>query len=440
MGAYNAALPVIEAFSKGLRDREAVENRKLREEQLKAQLEFEKKKFEEQQKLNQEKFNLEQSVARITNFARMAELVASGKAKPETVTTPTGVVPGAPMQYGTMVSGGQPAVGPSRLEMPPAVESPVIGNAPQETFQRQQMLAGVDVTGAASPDEMIARQVRAELDKAKAINQEITQPNIKLQNEFRASESEKARANQFDIAKLNAEVRANYQKEMLNFRKQDLAARTEYQKERLANDRARLALAAQKISQAKETMDYSGLMGDIKTGALTQEQIVRMDPKNRAFYFQKAKESGLRILTEAQVNQVRDLATLSNFHKRAKALAEKIKNTPLSDLSGLSEIRQEQQLLSATLEPLAKTMGYKGVITDTEQKRLMNLIPEYVKYNKSTRNEQSVNAIKSILNEMVKKAVPEDQWKAPSLMMQRQDLLEMYGVIEPVKEHTIGGQ
>jgi hypothetical protein len=472
MPVYNAAIPILEAYFKGAQLRQEREKAAEHAQLLKDQLSEQKRFHDQQNQLQQSKYEVERGLSKIKALSEISDLITKGKYKPPTYEMPMGVSPtgakvpmdGALPQSTSLLSEaasgvpiGQQASGmyADSMPVPKPIEAPVLEQAappmPQAEMQTKTLIkpgteiAGVDVSNLATVDEAMKREIELAGSKAGAITtaQETAKaPFVEKAQEFKAGESKLTREAQAEVAVANRVHQENltdkrisaqkeYQKQMLDLRREIANETNEYRRANLAVAQGRLALQQQKLNLAtKEGSSLEALIPDMKSGLITQEAI-RLEPDKtiRAKMTQLARDNDVVLLTNKQSEDLKAMQVVRQFYDGAAKLAEKIKNSDVSRPSVIESIRTDQADLRSLLEPIAKGIGYKGAITGDEQSRLEALIPGIVALDSTTKNKTSLGFLRKFINTKVDSIVPPSHFTSKGRKLQRVNLQSGFNLL-----------
>jgi len=138
--------------------------------------------------------------------------------------------------------------------------------------------------------------------------------------------------------------------------------------------RYRIAAAAEGKKAGAEDFDTSLAVNDAMNGAFTTKNFndFKLPTSVRTKIFNEVQAKGGRILSEAQTNEIKSLAQVANiitlFERGKKAI----------DAKQFVEANELLDQGTAVIDALGRAIGgQKGVITERDTKRMMNLRPSF---------------------------------------------------------------
>jgi hypothetical protein len=142
-----------------------------------------------------------------------------------------------------------------------------------------------------------------------------------------------------------------------------------------------------------------------------------------------ARENDVVLLTNKQSDALKDMLTVKKFYQASKALADKIEKLSPQDRINpdiVSAINQERADILGFLEPVAKSIGYKGAITKDEQTRLEAYVPRLYRWGAGENNKTGIKFLKDFVNSKVDTILPPEHFKSGARQVQHYNLKKTF--------------
>lgn len=193
----------------------------------------------------------------------------------------------------------------------------------------------------------------------------------------------------------------------------------ELAKQRLNNSLARL-------NQDKTAVgdDIEATINEFRTGVLGKDDISKVPLKVRNTLYKKLQDSGVTMLSNKQKEGVKDFSMLKMFADMGKELSTAYSENPILGNDTIGPVANVRGRMEALLDPVGRSLDYKGVLTNDDAKRLRNLTPS--KFTSKAEDMKRDAAIRRISTERFNQTYP-----AGSVgLAQRRNLAKMAGIEE----------
>ena len=202
------------------------------------------------------------------------------------------------------------------------------------------------------------------------------------------------------------------------------AAAARQQTYELAKQRLNNSLAKLNQDKAAVGEDIEATINEFRTGVLGKDDISKVPLKVRNTLYKKLQESGVTMLSNKQKEGVKDFSMLKMFADMGKELSAAYSANPIFGNDTIGPVANVRGRMEALLDPVGRSLDYKGVLTNDDAKRLRNLTP-----SKFTSKEEDLRrdaAIRRISTERFNQTYP-----AGSVSLaQRRNLAKMAGIEE----------